>query len=870
MTGLKKLRDIGESLIARASVRWILLLLVSAAIIATAASSYREIDKELTAVALLRRETVTKIAAVTIAEKFGRVVDVAISLSTRVRFRELVAQGKWTEAIKIMQNVPQDLPHIERLFLTDAKGTLQADMPALPQVRGVNFAFREWYQGVSRDWRPYVSPVYIRAAPPQISVFAVAVPVRNAGNVVVGVLVLQIRVESLLTWINTINTGKDGFIYVVDSKGQVAFHSRHRDRPGITDLSGTPVVEKLLRGEHGVETGLDPVENEEANVAYAPVPGYGWGVVSQQPLHASLAFITKEAQLRRLLTGYGFILALCALAIVMASRIATERKRTMDDRRMKAELEQRVAERTMELTQANELLRTEVAERERAEHKFRELLESAPDAIVIADQEGHIVLVNSQAERWFGYARGELIDQPVEILLPERLRQRHAGHRADYLSAPRARPMGNGLELFGRRRDGSEFPVEISLSPIETVGGVWVTSIIRDITERRLMESERRASEARFRAVADTANDAIISADSLGRVIYFNKAGERIFGYTAVEILHQPLTLLMPPRFHATHEQGFRRFLAGGESRVVGRTVELAGKRKNGEEFPLELSLSTWKIDEEIFFTGILRDITQRRQAEESIRQLNGNLEQRAVAVDAANKELEAFSYSVSHDLRAPLRSIDGFGQALLEDCADRLDDQGRQHLQRIRSATQRMGTLIDDLLMLSRVTRAEMRREPVDLSQLAQSVITGLEINEPGRKVECQLQTGMMADGDPHLMRIVLENLLGNAWKFTQRINPARIEMNSRTDDSGAHVYCVRDNGAGFDMTYTDKLFGAFQRLHAASDFPGTGIGLATVQRIIQRHGGRVWAEGEIGKGASFYFTLGPSTRSSLQENPA
>jgi PAS domain S-box-containing protein len=569
------------------------------------------------------------------------------------------------------------------------------------------------------------------------------------------------------------------------------------------------------------------------------------------------------------LTGYGFILVLCVLAIFMASRIASERRQAEDGRRMKTELERRVAGRTAELTQTNELLRAEVVERERAERKFRELLESAPDAIVIADQKGRIVLVNSQAERWFGYARGELIGQPVEVLLPERFRQRHVGHRAGYLAAPRTRLMGGGLELFGQRKDGSEFPVEISLSPIETTGGVWVTSIIRDITERQLMESERRASEARFRAVADTANDAIISADSLSRVIYFNKAAERIFGYTTGEILHQPLTLLMPPRFHAAHEQGLKRFLAGGESRVIGKTVELAGKRKNSEEFPLELSLSTWKVSEEIFFTALIRDITQRRLVEERIRQLNENLEQRAVELEAINHEIEAFSYSVSHDLRAPLRAIDGFSQALLEDCAERLDDQGRQYLQRVRNATQRMGTLIDDLLMLSRVTRSEMRRELMDLTQLAQSVIAGLEIIEPGRKVECQMQAGMVMDGDPRLMRIVLENLLGNAWKFTQRANPARIEVGSRTGDAGVPVYFVHDNGVGFDMTYVDKLFGAFQRLHATSDFPGTGIGLATVQRVIHRHGGRVWAEGETGKGASFYFTLGPSTRSSPQENP-
>jgi len=223
---------------------------------------------------------------------------------------------------------------------------------------------------------------------------------------------------------------------------------------------------------------------------------------------------------------------------------------------------------------------------------------------------------------------------------------------------------------------------------------------------------------------------------------------------------------------------------------------------------------------------------------------------------ETASHELETFSYSVSHDLRGPLRAIDGFSQALSEDNADRLDDQGRQHLKRIRSGVQRMGQLIDDLLKLAGVTRAEMRHEHVDLSALARDVAGELREVEPGRAVEVLVADGLVAEGDPRLLRVAIANLLGNAWKFTRSRETARIELGA-TDKDGTTAYFVRDNGVGFDMTYAGKLFGAFQRLHSSAEFEGTGIGLATVHRVVARHGGRTWAAGEVDRGATFYFTL-------------
>ena len=232
-------------------------------------------------------------------------------------------------------------------------------------------------------------------------------------------------------------------------------------------------------------------------------------------------------------------------------------------------------------------------------------------------------------------------------------------------------------------------------------------------------------------------------------------------------------------------------------------------------------------------------------------------VQQQSVELAALNQELEAFSYSVAHDLRAPLRSVDGFSQALLEDYADKLDEEGRQHLRYVRESAQQMAMLIDDLLTLSRVTRSELKREEVSLSDTAAAVVTQLRRAAPDRKVDVAIGEGLRSRADPRLLKVALENLLGNAWKFTGKQPAAKIQFGIDASN-GELAYFVRDNGAGFDMAYAGKLFGVFQRLHSAAEFDGTGIGLATVQRVIRRHGGKVWAEGEVGRGATFYFTLG------------
>ncbi len=373
--------------------------------------------------------------------------------------------------------------------------------------------------------------------------------------------------------------------------------------------------------------------------------------------------------------------------------------------------------------------------------------------------------------------------------------------------------------------------------------------LTREVTERRQTEEALRQSEERFRLmVSDVKDYAILMLDPDGRVASWNVGAERTKGYLAEEIIGEHFSRFYPEEDIRRGKPGLAMTTALEQGRYEDEGWRL---RKNGSRFWADVVITTLrdKTGRVCGFCKVTRDVTTRKQNEELLRLQNAQLE-------AANKELDAFSYSVSHDLRAPLRAIDGFSQALLEDYRENLDSVGQDHLQRVRLAAQRMSALIDDLLNLSRVTRSEIHRERLDLTAVVRSIAEELQRGAPGRKVTFAITEGLTVEGDSRLLRVAIENLLDNAWKYTSSHSCARIEF-GLNQSNGRPAYFVRDDGAGFDPRYSERLFGAFQRLHAVTEFPGTGIGLATVQRIIRRHGGEIWAEGAVEKGATFYFTL-------------
>ncbi len=716
-------------------IAWLVVALLVALLGVLGTRYYLTIRDELTEVAVARRGAVAQLAAATLSERLERMLDVSVSLATRVRFAELVAAGQWEAAAQIMKAVPRDLRFVERISLFDVRGNAMAAAPEVEAaLKGQNFAHREWYQGVTREWKPYVGGIYRRSGLPRRAVFAVAAPIFARAGAPAGILQLQVQLENFFDWAQTVDIGPGGVVYVVDAKGSLAFDSSRA--PGspmseVVDFSAHPAVVRLLQGASGVEVlpGADGGER-----VYAYMPGRsGWDVIVEQP--ASNAFAARDAQLRYI----RLTCAVLAAFLLAAGWLAT-----------------------YELRRTRQALASH-AERLRILHEIDRavLAEETPEAIsaVVVQPLRELLDVPRAIVNRFDLGAGQ-----VEWVAAAGRRRIHVGPGVRYS----IRLMG-ALEALRR---GETQRIDVDALPAGPDSAALLASDVRY-----------------YMVVPMLAGGELVGALSFG-------GPSAVFPQQQIAIVREVAAQLAIAMVQARLLARVREHAAELEARVHARTSEL----------------------------------------------------------EATNNELESFSYSVSHDLRAPLRAVDGYARMLEEDYAARLDDEGRRLLGVVRGASMRMGQLIDDLLAFSRLGRKALACRPLDMTALVQEVLAETE------QGKARVEVGRLppAGADAGLVKQVWNNLIGNAVKYSGK-NPApRIEIGGREAD-GENVYWVRDNGVGFDMRYADKLFGVFQRLHRQDEFPGTGVGLAIVQRVVTRHGGRVWAEGKPGEGACFHFSLPP-----------
>jgi PAS domain S-box-containing protein len=483
------------------------------------------------------------------------------------------------------------------------------------------------------------------------------------------------------------------------------------------------------------------------------------------------------------------------------------------------------------------------------EGRYRGLLEAAPDAMVVVNPAGEIVLLNVQAENQFGYSRDELVGQRVKNIIPEGFAERLIADGTRSAADALAQQIGTGIELNGRRKNGTEFPIEIMLSPLESAEGVLVTAAIRNIATRKDAETHLAQMESRYRGLLEAAPDAMVVVNPAGEIVLLNVQAEKQFGYHRDELVGQKVKNIIPEGFAERLIADGTRSAAEALAQQIGTGIELNGRRKDGTEFPIEIMLSPLESAEGVLVTAAIRNITERKKSEEQLAKTMGELKR-------SNEELQQFAYVSSHDLQEPLRMVTSYTQLLAGRYKGRLDSDADEFIAFAVDGCHRMQGLIKDLLVYSRAgTNGRVLRE-VSAENALKEALANLRatIDQSGAVVTHDALPAVRTD-ETQLTQ-VFQNLVGNAIKYHGAEVP-RVHVSVTKNGGDEWIFSVRDNGLGIDPQYFDRIFILFQRLHGRDEFEGTGIGLAICKKILERLGGRIWVESQANKGSTFYFAL-------------
>ncbi len=483
------------------------------------------------------------------------------------------------------------------------------------------------------------------------------------------------------------------------------------------------------------------------------------------------------------------------------------------------------------------------------EGRYRGLLEAAPDAMVVVKPGGEIVLLNVQAEKQFGYRRDELVGQKVKNIIPEGFAERLIADGTRTAAQALEQQMGNGLELYGRRKNGSDFPIEIMLSPLESAEGILVTAAIRDISVRKAAEQHLAQMEGRYRGLLEAAPDAMVVVNPAGEIVLLNVQAENKFGYSRDELVGQQVKNIIPEGFAERLLADALRSVEDALAQQIGTGIELTGRRKDGSDFPIEIMLSPLESAEGILVTAAVRDITTRKKAEV-------HLLQKMEELNRSNEELGQFAYIASHDLQEPLRMVASYTQLLSRRYKGKLDANADEFISYAVDGANRMQRLIQDLLAFSRIGTKGQDLLDISSEDALQQALTNLRsaIEESGAQVTHDPLPPVMAD-ETQLIQL-FQNLVGNAIKY-QTSGAPRVHVSTERNSAKKWIFSVRDNGLGIDPQYFEKIFGMFQRLHKREEFAGTGIGLAICKKIVERHGGTISVESQPGQGSTFRFVL-------------